>query len=287
MSTQSLLHLALPTPRLPERTHSARRSGLFSLIFHGSAAATLTLLTLGAPHVTRSDVASHETTSPQIPRLVFLQSPGPGGGGGGGGNRQPAPPSRAQGIGRARATLPVAPRLAVADSQPTASVPMNQLVTLDAVPIASGTTYQMGVPEAAPSVAFSQGRGLGGGAGDGRGTGMGSGIGAGLGSGSGGGFGGGAYRPGNGVTGPTLVKQVSPFYTADALARRIQGTVALEVVVTCDGIPSAIRVVRSLDAHGLDEEAIRAARQWRFNPGRIGETPVDVLVMIVLDFRIH
>jgi TonB family protein len=63
--------------------------------------------------------------------------------------------------------------------------------------------------------------------------------------------------------------------------------VALEVVVGCDGIPSAIRVVRSLDIYGLDEEAIRAARQWPFKPGRIGETPVDVLVMIVIDFRIH
>ena len=75
MSTQSLLHLALPTPRLPERTRSALRSGLFSLIFHASAAATFTLLTLEAPHVARSDVASHEPTSPQIRRLVFLQSP--------------------------------------------------------------------------------------------------------------------------------------------------------------------------------------------------------------------
>ena len=145
----------------------------------------------------------------------------------------------------------------------------------------------MGLLEAAPSLAFSQGAGQGGGVGSGLGTGIGSGIGPGLGTGSGGGFGGGTYRPGNGVTGPTLVKQVSPLYTADALARKIQGTVALVVIVARDGIPSAIRVVRSLDAYGLDQEAIRAAKQWRFNPGRIGETPVDVLVMIVLDFRIH
>jgi protein TonB len=243
---------------------------------------------LTSPHIAMSPVRPSTTaTPPQIPRMVFLQSPGPGGGGGGGGSRQSAAPSRAQDVGRERVTLPVVRPVFVAEPQPPDSAPTHQFVALDVVPIASGTTYQMGMPGVAPSVAFSQGPGIGGGVGDGRGTGMGPGIGTGFGSGSGGGFGGGAYRPGNGVTGPTLVKQVSPFYTGDALARKIQGAVALEVIVARDGIPSAIRVVRSLDAHGLDEEAIRAAKQWRFNPGRIGETPVDVLVIIVIDFRIY
>jgi protein TonB len=95
------------------------------------------------------------------------------------------------------------------------------------------------------------------------------------------------YRPGNNVTSPTLVTQVRPHYTSDAMTRKIQGTVVLDVVVGRDGTPSAIRVVRSLDRHGLDDEAMRAVQQWRFHPGRIAGTPVDVLVRIVLDFRIH
>jgi protein TonB len=81
--------------------------------------------------------------------------------------------------------------------------------------------------------------------------------------------------------------QVRPNYTPEAMQRRIQGTVILEVVVGRDGAPSAIRVARSLDPYGLDIEAIRAAQQWRFTPGRIGETPVEVLVKIVLEFRIQ
>jgi outer membrane biosynthesis protein TonB len=44
------------------------------------------------------------------------------------------------------------------------------------------------------------------------------------------------------------------------------------------------RVTRSLDP-GLDSEAIAAARDWRFAPGRVGNTPVDVLVTILLDFN--
>ena len=46
-----------------------------------------------------------------------------------------------------------------------------------------------------------------------------------------------------------------------------------------------ITVTKSLDTvFGLDEEAIRAAQQWRFAPGtRFGE-PVSVLVSIEMSF---
>jgi protein TonB len=83
-----------------------------------------------------------------------------------------------------------------------------------------------------------------------------------------------------------LLKQVTPKYTADAMRQQIQGLVALEVVVSREGIPTEIRVARSLDP-GLDGEAIAAVRQWRFTPGRVGEAPVDVLVTILLDFSIR
>ena len=66
----------------------------------------------------------------------------------------------------------------------------------------------------------------------------------------------------------------------------IQGTVVLEVIVTGDGCASQIHVVRSLD-RGLDEEAVSAVAQWRFEPGRLAGAPVDVLVTIMLDFSIR
>ncbi|RPI53384.1 MAG: energy transducer TonB [Acidobacteria bacterium] len=287
MSNRSLLHLALPSPRLPERSDSARTSVAVSVMFHVLVAAALALVTVRTPLVGPASAATDSSAeSLQIPRMVFLQMPGPGGGGGGGGNRQPMPPSRAQGVGHDHLTLPVARPVVVA-SHPADTVPAIQSVALHAVPLASGTAYQMGMPEAPPSLPFSQGPGSGGGVGEGTGTGIGPGAGPGLGPGTGGGFGDGAYRPGSGVVVPTLLKQVAPVYTPDAMERRIQGTVVLEVVVGRDGIPTAIRVARSLDAYGLDAEAIRAARQWRFTPGRLGDTPVEVVVNIVLDFRIH
>ena len=76
-------------------------------------------------------------------------------------------------------------------------------------------------------------------------------------------------------------------YTSDALERRIQGEVWLDVVVTREGLVSDVRVRKSLDRGGLDEEALKAARLWRFAPGRLADQPVDVLVTIVMDFSIR
>ncbi|MGB7218946.1 MAG: TonB family protein [Vicinamibacterales bacterium] len=90
------------------------------------------------------------------------------------------------------------------------------------------------------------------------------------------------------VLSPRLLRQTQPQYTREALQARIQGTVVLECVIKADGTVGDIRVVQSLDRRfGLDEEAIAAARQWRFEPGtRLGQ-PVAVLARCELDFKIR
>lgn len=75
--------------------------------------------------------------------------------------------------------------------------------------------------------------------------------------------------------------------TAEAPANRVQGSVELELVVRQNGEPDAIRVVRSLDPGGLDLEAVRAVRQWRFRPGHIIGMPVDVLVTVLVSFSVR
>jgi TonB family protein len=158
---------------------------------------------------------------------------------------------------------------------------------LDARSLASGTFEQVGLPSGGVESGISTGPGTGGGVGTGHGTGIGSGTGPGIGPGSGGGFGGGAYRPGGVVTPPSALVQMRPHYTAEALRLRIQGSVWLEVVVNARGLIGDVRVQRSLDPGGLDEEAIVAVRQWRFMPGRRAGIPVDVLVTVVMDFSIR
>jgi TonB family protein len=92
----------------------------------------------------------------------------------------------------------------------------------------------------------------------------------------------------NGVTIPTVVKQVRPAYTADAMRAHIAGTVVVECVVETDGSVGSVRVRRSLDAvNGLDDEAVKAAKQWRFRPGTKDGVPVRVLVTIELSFTLR
>ena len=95
------------------------------------------------------------------------------------------------------------------------------------------------------------------------------------------------YRPANGVTLPRVLHDVKPPYTADAMRARIQGSVLLECVVETDGRVNRIHIVRSLDAvFGLDQEAVKAAEQWRFTPGTRDGAPVPVLVTIEMTFSL-
>src|SRR5262245_10473639 len=97
----------------------------------------------------------------------------------------------------------------------------------------------------------------------------------------------GIYRAGNGVTLPRVIHDVRPNYTAAAMNARIQGGVALECVVLPDGSVGRVTVLRSLDTQfGLDEEAIKAARQWKFEPGMRDGKPVPVVISIELAFTL-
>jgi protein TonB len=103
-------------------------------------------------------------------------------------------------------------------------------------------------------------------------------------------FGGpGAARVGDkGLTPPQPVKEPKPQYTADAMRAKIQGTVGLECVVKADGTVGDVRVVKSLDAtYGLDDEAVKVAKQWRFKPGRKKGKAVPVVVTLDFAFNLR
>jgi protein TonB len=85
-----------------------------------------------------------------------------------------------------------------------------------------------------------------------------------------------------------LKKEVKPQYTADAMRAKIQGTTVLDCVVKSDGTVGECGVVRSLDStFGLDQEAVKAARQWRFSPGRRQGQPIAVWVTIEISFTLR
>jgi protein TonB len=95
------------------------------------------------------------------------------------------------------------------------------------------------------------------------------------------------FNPGNGVSFPTVVKEVKPDYTPEAKAARIQGNVLLATVVLADGSVGDVTVSRSLDStFGLDQQAVKAAKQWVFKPGMKDGKPVAVRVNIELTFTL-
>jgi TonB family protein len=219
--------------------------------------------------------------------LVFIarESPGLIAGGGGGGNRQSAPIRRAEAPGTDPMTVRIARPVSVMGRDD--ALPALPALVLDAKSLVSGREAQLGLPMGGVSIGTSLGSGTGGGVGEGVGTGIGPGRGPGLGEGAGGGTGGGLYRAGGSVTPPRVILEVKPTYTNRAMLDRIEGSVMLELIVRASGMPANIRVTRSLDPDGLDGEAVRAASQWRFEPGRLNGRPVDVVASIQIDFYLR
>lgn len=220
--------------------------------------------------------------------IVWLNTPGPGGGGGGGGNRMPFPPKKAE--------LPGQQKISVDVAKAPEPVPVPQTTPKElppaglTIPAKSSGDSEFVVPGAIDGngPAFSRGPGSGGGSGTGVGTGSGPGNGSGLGPGWGGGFGGGAFRPGSGIENPQLLREVRPQYTADAMRAKIQGVVWVECVVLPDGSVGDVQVTKSLDpVFGLDQEAIKAAKQWKFKPGTRQGQPVAVVIAIELTFTLR
>jgi TonB family protein len=87
---------------------------------------------------------------------------------------------------------------------------------------------------------------------------------------------------------PEVLKEVKPAYTAEAMRAKVQGVVWLECIVMPDGTVGDVRITKSLDSvFGLDHEAIKAARQWRFKPGMRQGQPVPVIITIELTFTLR
>jgi protein TonB len=166
--------------------------------------------------------------------------------------------------------------------------PVAQL-DIPALTLASATESLVGVLDQLPSPSnASQGRGWNNGAGNGKGPGIGDGIGPGLGPGNDGNRGRGPRTTGGGPTNPRLIRQVPPHYTSEAMRARIQGVALVRCIVRTTGTPSDCEISRSLDStFGLDQEALKAARQWQFTPGTSGGERVNVPVVIEMTFSLR
>jgi periplasmic protein TonB len=205
------------------------------------------------------------------------------GGGGGGGDRDKleATKGKLPKFAKEQFTPPV-----VVARNPDPKLPMEPTVVVPPDIKMPQIGMNLGDPLSGVTGPASNGTGSGGGIGSGSGGGVGSGRGPGVGPGWGGGIGGGAYRVGGGVSAPRVLFQPDPEYSEEARKAKYQGTVVLWVVVGPDGRCHEMRIQRSLGM-GLDEKAMEAVRQWKFDPAKKDGHPVAVQINVEVNFRLY
>ncbi len=269
-------------PSFLVESHSLYRArpGNFVLSFLAQTFAIVLALTIAAyvardpGGLTRQRGIEIEKTGP----LSFSEEK-PGGHGGGGDHSESLPSHGAL------------PKMSLEDQlTPPEAVPLNlnpklpeppSVMALSTVPMPQ--VGQLGDPLSRVQGPASNGPGGGGG--------IGTGCCGGVGSSNGPGFGdsgeGNVFRPGvGGVTAPRPIYDPDPDYSDEARKARYQGSVVLWLVVGADGRPHNIRVQRSLGM-GLDQKAIEAVSQWRFQPAMLNHQAVAVEINVELSFRLY
>ena len=248
-----------------------RRSLFSSLLIHAFGVVAAALL-LSSPAV-RDWAGSVTLVVPVHPDALRISLAS---GGGGGGGLAVLPPSLGRPpvfdeIPRTTASTRIfeRPRLAVPPALQGAPAPTP--VRLD---INLGSPWgAVGPPSDGPGRASGIGGGRDGGIRDSRGPGLGPGE-------------RGVYRLGQrGVSRPRLTHRVEPDYSEEARKAKWQGRVVLTIEVWPDGRAHNLKVVESLGL-GLDEEAVKAVRQWLFEPGLKDGVPVPVQARVEVSFRL-
>lgn len=87
-------------------------------------------------------------------------------------------------------------------------------------------------------------------------------------------------------TPPRVTYMPGPEYSEQARKKKIEGVVALSLVVGKDGVARDFRVTHSL-GYGLDEKAVEAVQKWKFTPAmRDGQT-IAYEIVVQVQFKLY
>jgi TonB family protein len=93
----------------------------------------------------------------------------------------------------------------------------------------------------------------------------------------------GIYQVGGGVTPPRRFG--NPIYPQEAQAADIDGVVVAEITVNESGIVTDARVLKSTPV--LDEAAVKAVREWRYDPTIVEGKAVPVKMTVTVNFSLR
>jgi protein TonB len=77
----------------------------------------------------------------------------------------------------------------------------------------------------------------------------------------------------------------NPTYPAEATAAGIEGAVSAEITVNEQGIVTDARVLNSNPV--LDEAALKAVREWRYDPTVVDGKAVPVKMTVTVNFTLN
>ncbi|HZI93424.1 MAG TPA: TonB family protein [Patescibacteria group bacterium] len=85
---------------------------------------------------------------------------------------------------------------------------------------------------------------------------------------------------------PEKTRTVAPSYPFHARNNRENGRATFDIGVTRDGHVTDMRVIMATKGYFL-LEAMWAVSQWRYTPARLGDEPVPVRVVVIVDFNLR
>lgn len=216
-------------------------------------------------------------------------------GGGGGGDESSLPASKGERPEFALDPTPMAPTTRPTMSPP--SLPMlEQLLGDPAQNLKRDDLAPTGLPNGVMGPP-SDGPGTGGGIGTGKDGGVGPGKERGFGPGERGGQGGNDFEIGQRRVNPDANQAVDsrpialnrprPNYTEEARKAKVQGAVRARVLVGTDGAVKQVKILGAGLPGGLNEEAIQAAKQMRFQAAMKNGEKVAFWVIVEIEFNLR
>jgi protein TonB len=94
---------------------------------------------------------------------------------------------------------------------------------------------------------------------------------------------GGPVRVGGNIRPPTKIATVEPVMPEVARQAGIRGVVIVEITIDTEGAIKVAKILRSIPL--LDQAALEAVRQWRYEPTRLNGIPVPVIMTVTVNFQ--